>query len=386
MPRSLNNAFLSLCFCLFLSGLFYPKLAPADVVKPALVEISIFADNTISVVIDLSLEAAMTNIGTQYKNTKNSPNAAEYDELRNLNPENLRQRFLRFAPQFLSSIRLLVNGKTQDLTLKSIKSDIKGYTKRPRKTILTYIAQPEDWAKTIQWQYAKVYGDSALRYQIVKKDQYNWSGWRWLRNGASSGTIDISLDSPNSTPTMLQTLGQFIGIGFDHVIPLGWDHILFIVGMALSSLLWRKLLLLVTTFTLAHTLTLALAMAGVVEISPRITEPLIAFSIAYVAIENLLPRQSIKRKSIIVFLFGLIHGLGFAAMLKSFAMSADNFAITLIGFNIGVELAQIVLVFSVVTVLLLLKGRGLNYQKLMIIPVSILISLLGIYWGVERII
>ncbi|SFV80047.1 Membrane protein [hydrothermal vent metagenome] len=154
--------------------------------------------------------------------------------------------------------------------------------------------------------------------------------------------------------------------------------------MALSSLLWRKLLLLVTTFTLAHTLTLGLAMYGMVEISPRIVEPLIAFSIAYVAIENLLIKQSIKRKSIIVFLFGLIHGLGFATMLKEFEMAPETFLTTLIGFNVGVELAQIVIVSGVVVVLLTLRALQLNYRQLAIVPISILIAMIGLWWGVER--
>jgi hypothetical protein len=119
--------------------------------------------------------------------------------------------------------------------------------------------------------------------------------------------------------------------------------------------LWRKLLLLVTTFSVALSLTLGLGMFGVVEVSARFVEPLIAFSIAYVAIENLFINQSIRRKSIVVFLFGLIHGLGFATMLKEFEMKDDSFLTTLIGFNVGVELAQIVVVLGVVIVLLSLK-------------------------------
>jgi len=267
--------------------------------------------------------------------------------------------------------------------LTNAKLDIVGYKKRPRKTILTYQVKLSEWPKTLVWQYGKIYGDSALRYQVYKKDEYNWSQWQWLRDGAPSGAIDINHPAPLST---VQRFYQFTSIGFDHVIPLGWDHILFIIGMALSSLLWRKLLLLVTTFTLAHTLTLGLAMYGVVEVSARIVEPLIAFSIAYVSIENLLVKQSIKRKSIVVFLFGLIHGLGFASMLKEFEMTPDSFLTTLIGFNVGVELAQIVIVLGVVSVLLILRELKLNYRQLAVVPISILIALIGVWWGVERLI
>lgn len=363
--------------------LFIGSFVNADVVKPALVEISIFENKTVEIEINLSLEAAMTGIGTQYKNTTDAPTSAQYDELRSLEPNVLREHFQDFEAEFLNSFWLGVNGQMQTLILTDAKLDIVGYKKRPRKTILTYQAQLSEWPKTLSWQYDKVYGDSALRWQVYKKDEYNWSQWQWLRNGKPSGVIDINNPEPLNTA---QRFYQFIGIGFDHVIPLGWDHILFIVGMALSSLLWRKLLLLVTTFTLAHTLTLGLAMYGVVEVSARIVEPLIAFSIAYVAIENLMTHQSIIRKSVIVFLFGLIHGLGFATMLKEFEMAPDSFLTTLIAFNIGVELAQMVIVLGVVSILLILRRLKLNYRQLAIVPISVLIALIGFWWGVERLI
>jgi len=370
-------------FKFFVLFWLFVSASVADVVKPALVEISIYPDKKVEIVIGLNLEAMMTGIGTQYKKTTDAPNSVEYDELRALKPAELRKRFEVFESQFLKKIQFTVNQKVQALHLEKIFIDIIGYKKRPRKTLLTYATQLEKWPKTFSWQYDKASGNSALRYQIFKKDEYNWSQWQWLNNGKPSGVIDI--EHPESVSAM-QRLTQFIAIGFDHVVPLGWDHILFIIGMALSSLLWRKLLLLVTTFTLAHTLTLGLAMIGVVEISARIIEPLIAFSIAYVAIENLFLNQSIKRKSIVVFCFGLIHGLGFATMLKSFEMTDDNFATTLIGFNVGVELAQIMIVLSVVAVLLIIRALSLNYRKVAVTPISVLISLIGIWWGIERII
>jgi len=361
--------------------IFVTSLVQADVVKPALIEISIFEDKTLTVEIDLSLEAAMTGIGTQYKNTADAPNSAQYDELRALEPDALRQRFKKFEAEFLSSLELSVNHQAQTLALINAKIDIIGYKKRPRKTTLTYQVKLSEWPKTLAWQYGKLYGDSALRWQVYKKDEYNWSQWQWLRDGKPSDLIDIDHPEPLSTA---QRFYQFTGIGFDHVIPLGWDHILFIVGMALSSLLWKRLLLLVSVFTLAHTLTLGLAMVGIVEVSARIVEPLIAFSIAYVAVENLITHQSIKRKSIIVFLFGLIHGLGFASMLKEFEMAPDSFLTTLIGFNVGVELAQVVIVLFVVLTLLGLRALKLDYRQLAVIPISVIISIVGIWWGIER--
>lgn len=377
-----------------MSGFFIMKLffillflltnfAKADVVKPALVEVSIFKDKTIQVEIDLSLEAAMTGIGTQYKNTQDAPNSDEYDVLRALEPEALRQKFSHFEQDFMQSFALKVNQKPQPLMLSHVDIDIVGYKQRPRKSVLTYTGKLQAWPKTITWQYDQIYGDNALRWQVYQADEYNWSQWQWLRDGEVSEIIDINHPEPLSK---LERFSQFVGIGFDHVIPLGWDHILFIVGMALSSLLWRKLLVLVSLFTLAHTLTLGLAMYGVVEISPQIIEPLIAFSIAYVAIENLIIQQSMIRQSLVIFFFGLIHGLGFATMLKEFEMTQDSFLTTLIGFNVGVEIAQVAIVLAVVAILLLMRKFALNYRRLAIIPTSIIISIIGIWWGVERLI
>jgi len=366
---------------LLLLSILISTFVEADVVKPALVEISFYENKTAEVSIDLSLEAAMTGIGTRYKNTTDAPTSAQYDELRALSSKALRARFKEFESEFLNRLMFKVNGQTQALMLTNAKIDIIGYKKRPRKTVLTYQIQLSEWPTVMSWQYGKVYGDSALRWQMYKKDEYNWSQWQWLRDGSPSGVIDINHPKSGSA---FERFVEFTGIGFDHVIPLGWDHILFIVGMALSSLLWRRLLLLVTTFTVAHTITLGLAMVGVVEISAQIIEPLIAFSIAYVAIENLLTHQSIRRKSIVVFFFGLIHGLGFATMLREFEMTPDSFLMTLIGFNVGVELAQVVIVFGVVSVLLVLRALKLNYRQLMVIPISIIISIIGIWWGIER--
>lgn len=371
MQRTLI-AFIGLLFCLNVQ---------ADVVKPALVEISIFPNYRLEVRIDLSLEAVMTGIGTQYKNTRDAPNSVEYDKLRALSAKALRQSFKAFEADFLNSFQLSINNKIQILNLSDAKIDIIGYKKRPRKTILTYVVQLGERPKTLRWQYNKTYGDSALRYQIFKQNEYNWSQWQWLRDGKSSGIININQPQSSSN---IQRFLQFTNIGFSHVIPLGWDHILFILGMALSSLLWRKLLLLVSSFTLAHTLTLGLGVLGVVEVSARIVEPLIAFSIAYVAIENLLNHQSIQRKSVIVFLFGLIHGMGFASLLKSFEMPANSFLTTLIGFNLGVELAQIVIVLLVVALLLILGFFQLNLRKFAIVPISVVIAFIGIWWGFER--
>lgn len=367
----------------FIFFTLFSSYSSADVLKPALVEITIFDNNEIQIELDLSIEAAMSSISTSSKNTKNSPFEDKYNTLRALGPDELKAKFLPFEIDFRKDFDLLINNKPLSLELTEINIGNIGYKKRARKTILTYTGYSNDWIRTIQWKYNKKYGDNAIRYQIFEKDKYNWSKWTWLRDGKSTDAIELNNPRPES---FIERSVQFVKIGFDHVIPMGWDHILFIVGMALSSLVLRNLIILVSTFTIAHTITLGIATAGLVEVPGAIVEPIIAFSIAYVAIENLFGKVAIIRKSFIVFFFGLIHGLGFASMLREFDMTPDNFINTLISFNIGVELAQILIVLSILLILLLFKKYNLNYQKYIVVPVSVIISLIGIYWGIERII
>lgn len=357
--------------------------AYSDVVKPALIEVSIFADKQLELLIDLSLEAVMTGIGTQYKNTTDAPNSADYDALRALKSSALEDKFSAFSAEFKRSMRLMIDNKLIDLTLIDTQIDIKGYTKRPRKSVLRYAAKLHTLPTTISWQYAKIYGDSAWRYRFFKKDSYTWQPWQWLSDGQFSGVINLNSAAVQS---IRERFLQFVSIGFLHVIKQGWDHILFIIGIALSSLLWRQLLLLVSAFTLAHTLTLGLAMFGILVVPERIVEPLIALSIAYIAIENLLLKPSFVRKSVLVFCFGLLHGLGFANLLSRLQMNDSNFLTTLIGFNIGVELAQIVIVASVFLLLLSLQKTQFNYQKWLVIPILVMIAMIGISWSIDRII
>ncbi len=373
-----NILFLSLS--LFLSAI---NVALADVVKPPLSEVTIHSiENRVVVEFNMSIEAVMADIDPKFKNTTESPNSEKYDELRNLEPEVLTKLFLEYEPDFLKSFVFKINGIEIPIVRDSIDVDIIGYNKRARKTLLKYSADLENWPETLSWNYGEGYGEGAFRYRKFVKDEYTWEPWFWLKNGKSTGELDLENPQPQ---TLLERGLDFVPIGFDHVVPLGWDHILFIIGMALSSLLWRKLIILVSLFTLAHTITLGMSMYGIVEISSYIIEPLIALSISFVAFENLMKYKSDLVSRIIVFGFGLIHGLGFATMLKDFDMTKENLMSTLIGFNVGVELAQLVIVVGVVGILLLLKALKIDHRKWAVIPASILIGTIGLVWGFERI-
>lgn len=172
--------------------------------------------------------------------------------------------------------------------------------------------------------------------------------------------------------------------GVEHIVPKGADHILFVLGLYLSSLLFVSLLWQVTAFTLAHSVTLGLAALGLVSVPGYIVEPLIALSIAWVALENCLFKQPSKWRPLVVFMFGLLHGLGFASVLSEYGLPKEDLIPALLAFNVGVELGQL----SVLLVAALLTwwfSKKAGYRHYVQIPFSIVIGLVGLYWFVERV-
>ncbi|MFK5892593.1 MAG: HupE/UreJ family protein, partial [Pseudomonadota bacterium] len=176
----------------------------------------------------------------------------------------------------------------------------------------------------------------------------------------------------------------YITSGFEHILPKGLDHILFILGIFLFSSRLKPLLWQVTMFTIAHTLTLGLSINGYINLPASVVEPLIALSIAYIGFENILHKSLHKSRLLIVFLFGLLHGLGFASVLADFGMPEDDFIVALISFNIGVELGQLSIIIGAYFFITFWFKDKLWYKKWVIIPCSLLICLIGLYWTYDR--
>jgi hypothetical protein len=173
----------------------------------------------------------------------------------------------------------------------------------------------------------------------------------------------------------------FFRLGVEHILT-GYDHLLFLAALLLGGGGWVSLLKIVTAFTLAHSLTLALAALGLVSISARVVEPLIAASIVWVALENILRREGASRRWIISFTFGLVHGLGFAEALQPLALPAWPLARALVGFNLGVESGQALVI--ALTVPLVLWARGASWQRRAVHLASLTVALVGTVWLVER--
>lgn len=188
---------------------------------------------------------------------------------------------------------------------------------------------------------------------------------------------------PPSASQRLDVAGRYLALGFWHIVPEGLDHILFVLGLFLLAARWRPLLVQVSAFTLAHTLTLALSTYGVVELPSTLVEPLIALSIAYVAIENLLTRRLHPWRPVLVFAFGLLHGLGFAGVLGQLGLPETERLAALLAFNAGVELGQLTVILAAFAAVGWLRDREW-YRSRVVVPASVGIAAMGLWWAVTR--
>ena len=189
-----------------------------------------------------------------------------------------------------------------------------------------------------------------------------------------------------------ETLRLYVTIGIGHILPDGADHILFVLAVFLASVRVSALVWQISAFTVAHTVTLGLAATGVITPSASVVEPLIAFTIAFVAIENLVFKEMTNWRPVVVFGFGLIHGMGFAGFFGELGLPPGQFWSALIGFNIGVEIGQLSVIAMAAVV-----GFGIRralrdpagdagYRSWIVRPASALIGLTGLWWGVTRLI
>ena len=177
--------------------------------------------------------------------------------------------------------------------------------------------------------------------------------------------------------------GQYLELGFTHIIPGGLDHILFVVGLFLLAIRWKPLLAQVTCFTLAHSITLAVAVLDIFTLPSSLIEPLIALSIVYVGLENILRANLSKTRLAVVFLFGLLHGMGFANVLLELEISGRELVPSLLFFNIGVELGQIAVLCAAFCAVGWFRN-WLHFKKAILIPGSAIISLVALFWTLQR--
>ncbi len=217
--------------------------------------------------------------------------------------------------------------------------------------------------------FINVYEDGGLRQQFIL-----------------SATSDPVTYYRGTTAGALAVMGTFIPSGVHHIM-IGPDHILFLVGLLLLGGSLRRLFVIVTSFTIGHSVTLSLAALDIVNPPGWLVEPAIALSIVVVGADNLLQRKEQGRdlRAWVAGAFGLVHGFGFASVLREFGLPQEALGWSLFSFNVGVELGQLAIVAVVATLLALVRQRWPKTDKAIVVGGSIVVMAAGAYWFVERV-
>lgn len=195
----------------------------------------------------------------------------------------------------------------------------------------------------------------------------------------SAHTINYAMESQPAHNVFL----YYLQLGFTHILPFGYDHLLFVLGLFLLNPGWKPLLKQATCFTIAHSVTLILTANNTIVAVPQFVEPLIALTIVFIAVENIYISKATNFRYVLVFAFGLIHGMGFAGALNEIGLPRDAFYTSLIAFNAGVELGQISFIVLVLLSIGLMKEKTW-YRSRVAVPLSLAIALIAVWWTIER--
>ena len=327
--------------------------------------------------IRLNLEGMVAGIDlSEVTDTNAASEADTYDALRKLAPGGLEERFRAFWPEMAENITIQTGDERLAPRLISVEVSEIGNVELVRGSRIRLEADLPPDAEIVRVGWSPRYGALVLRQMSVEKP---YDGY--LENGQLSDPIKLSGGSQKGA---LSTFARYIAVGFDHILPKGLDHVLFVLGLFFLSARLRPLFWQISAFTIAHTVTLALSALGYISMPASVVEPIIALSIVYVAVENMFSARLTGWRPFVVFGFGLLHGLGFASVLGEFGLPDSSFVAALIGFNVGVELGQL----AVVAIAFAAVGYWFSsknwYRPAISIPASAIIALVGAYWFVER--
>ena len=288
-----------------------------------------------------------------------------------------RDRVQALAPDLLRLIELESDGIRVALTCLSVVDT------RDRRGLVTVHLDGSlpARARTIRWRAPFMLSAYPIAVaggsSSVAPDNYDWLA------GSERSRV-YRLDALATAERAWQSALRLVPTGFTHILPAGVDHVLFMLGLFLMASTRRALVLQVSAFTVAHSLTLALGAFGAVNVPPHIVEPLIAASIAFIALENLFVKSVTRWRLLVVFVFGLLHGLGFAGAMAGLGLSGGHLAASLVGFNVGVELGQLTVIATAALIVRTLRLSIDSERQFVLRPVSAAIALTGLFWAVER--
>jgi hydrogenase/urease accessory protein HupE len=294
-------------------------------------------------------------------------------------PERLREPALLLeraaSIRALIADRLVISGDGMRLTpewgmaevladRQSLRVPMKFPRARPARLEISALMFPYD---PMHQTFVNIYEDGELARQLILN---NVAAHAQYITGTRQGALSV--------------IARFVPEGIHHIL-IGPDHLLFLVGLLLMGGTIRRLLLVVTSFTIAHSVTLSLAALDIFTPPARIIEPAIALSIVYVGFDNLLVKEGRDVRAWIAFAFGFIHGFGFANVLREMELPRQALGWSLFSFNVGVEIGQMVVVVIVATALATLRSRSAQAGRRVAFAGSVAVILAGSFWFVQRV-
>ena len=382
---------LVLAVCLFVISPLTMS-AIAHEIRPAVADLSMTSaspsaddktlPNRLSITIDLNAELFLAGLDASLvSDTDNAPQGKDYDALRALAADQLAQKFTNQWPDFEKALDGLADDRPLSFQLDAIEVEDNPAVTLPRSSKIQISAPLEPSDANVRFGWNATLGPLVIRQQSQTEKLENLYT-AYLEPGVISAPIKRQ---GVTVQPVLMTMLDYAKIGFVHIVPKGLDHILFVLGLFFYAARWRPLLGQVTLFTLAHTTTLMLASTGHIIVSPNLVEPLIAASIIYVAFENLRSERLHAGRLLVIFAFGLLHGLGFASVLGDIGLADGQFMLSLISFNIGVELGQLAVLVPAFLLFGVVAGNALWYRRLIAIPASYLIGAIGMWMLITRV-
>lgn len=285
----------------------------------------------------------------------------------------MRVRLVPLLPRIANEIDVRFDGLRSPATVEIAALDVPADAGRPALIVLNAVGPVPPHARAVTFAYGLTYSTYALTFG---------PGTVWIEGGEASRPLPFTRPAP--PPGRAAIVAQYLLLGFEHILPKGLDHILFILGIFLLTTRIKPILTQVTAFTLAHSITLGLTMYGLVSLPSRIVEPLIAISIAYVAVENVVTSELKPWRPLVVFAFGLLHGMGFAGVLRELKLPRGEFVPALVSFNLGIELAQLAVVAAAYLLVAAWFRQRAWYRPRFVVPASMVIAATGLVWTVQR--
>jgi len=377
MLRPLRFIFIGWLMAVF-SVLSLPAIAHE--VVPAIFTLNLQTDGTYTIQSRLNMEALVAEIDPALSDTNDSENAPLYDALRAMPPQEFAAQVEAFVPVWVEGIALDFEGRRSVPLFESVEVSEVGDLALQRLSSVVLRGTIPPGAASFTWQYDAFFGQSAVRVGFEGEEAVQAE---FLKAGQLSKPFPLGEQlQPKSRS---EVAAEYMVLGFTHILPLGLDHILFVLGIFLLSLHVKPLLLQVTAFTVAHTITLALSLYGFIALPASIVEPLIALSIVYVAVENIVTSELKPWRVYVVFGFGLLHGMGFAGVLTDLGLPPNEFVTALIAFNVGVELGQLAVIGSAFLAVGFWFRNKPWYRQRIVIPGSLGIAAMGAWWTMQRV-